>query len=198
MRRDRRGGRGRMMGKRVLAIGLDPYTIDFDSEFFQGKPLNADIIASRIKADEQRIRGMGHDFEWLLIGGAGRRRRCGGARGTGGAASGGGGDRRRCPVRSGADAGPGGAGEHGDPGRARGAAGVQYFPDHYGGGGWADIEGMSEGGQAPTVSTGQSLLRHGVVIERPVTTASVLCAKRMPYVPSVDLSFPWATRSDLS
>ncbi len=56
-----------MGGRRVLGIGLDPFTIDFDSEFFQGKPLNADIIASGIKADEQRIRGMGHDFAWLLI-----------------------------------------------------------------------------------------------------------------------------------
>jgi hypothetical protein len=56
-----------MGSKRVLGIGLDLYTIDFDSEFFQGKPLDADSIASGIKADEQRIRGMGHDFEWLLI-----------------------------------------------------------------------------------------------------------------------------------
>jgi len=56
-----------MGGKRVLGIGLDPYTIDFDGEFFRGKPLNADIIAAGIKADEQRIRAMGHDFEWLLI-----------------------------------------------------------------------------------------------------------------------------------
>jgi hypothetical protein len=56
-----------MGGRRVLGIGLDPFTIDFDSEFFQGKPLDADIIASGIKADEQRIRGMGHDFAWLLI-----------------------------------------------------------------------------------------------------------------------------------
>lgn len=55
------------MARRVLGIGLDPYTIDFDSDFFRGKPLNADIIARGIKADEARIRGMGHDFEWLLI-----------------------------------------------------------------------------------------------------------------------------------
>ena len=56
-----------MGGRRVLGIGLDPYTIDFDGEFFRGKALNADIIASGIKADEQRIRGTGHDFAWLLI-----------------------------------------------------------------------------------------------------------------------------------
>ena len=62
-----KGREGEMGGRRVLGIGLDPYTIDFDSEFFQGKPLDADIIASGIKADEQRIRGMGHDFAWLLI-----------------------------------------------------------------------------------------------------------------------------------
>jgi hypothetical protein len=56
-----------MTGRRVLGIGLDPYTIDFDSDFFRGKRLNADMIAGGIKADEARIRGMGHDFEWLLI-----------------------------------------------------------------------------------------------------------------------------------
>jgi hypothetical protein len=56
-----------MTGKRVLGIGLDPYTIDFDSDFFRGKPLNADVIAGGIKAEAARIRAMGHDFEWLLI-----------------------------------------------------------------------------------------------------------------------------------
>jgi hypothetical protein len=56
-----------MTGRRVLGIGLEPYTIDFNSDFFRGKPLNADMIAGGIKADEARIRGMGHDFEWLLI-----------------------------------------------------------------------------------------------------------------------------------
>ena len=56
-----------MTGRRVLGIGLDPHTIDFASEFFRGKPLNADVIAGGIKAEEARIREMGHDFEWLLI-----------------------------------------------------------------------------------------------------------------------------------
>jgi len=28
--------------RRVLGIGLDPYTIDFDGDFFRGKPLIAD------------------------------------------------------------------------------------------------------------------------------------------------------------
>ena len=37
------------------------------SHFFRGKPLNADVIAGGIKADEVRIRAMGHDFEWLLM-----------------------------------------------------------------------------------------------------------------------------------
>ena len=46
---------------------MDPYTIDFNSDFFRGKPLNADVIAAGIKADEARILGMGHDFAWLLI-----------------------------------------------------------------------------------------------------------------------------------
>src|SRR5262245_3215414 len=39
---------------------------------------------------------------------------------------------------------------------------------------------------------------HGLVIVRPLTSASVLCANRMPYTPSVDLSFPSATSFDLS
>ena len=56
-----------MTVRRVLGIGLDPYTIDFDSDFYRGKPLNADVIAGGIKADEVRIRAVGHDFEWLLI-----------------------------------------------------------------------------------------------------------------------------------
>jgi len=50
-----------MTRRRVLGIGLDPYTIDFDTSFFRGKPLNADVIAGGIKADEVRIRAMGHD-----------------------------------------------------------------------------------------------------------------------------------------
>ena len=28
-----------MTGRRVLGIGLDSHTIDFDSDFFRGKPL---------------------------------------------------------------------------------------------------------------------------------------------------------------
>jgi len=56
-----------MTGRRVLGIGLDPHTIDFDSDFFRGKPLNADVIAGGIKAEEAHIRAIGHDFEWLLI-----------------------------------------------------------------------------------------------------------------------------------
>lgn len=56
-----------MTGRRVLAIGLDPHTIDFDSEFFRGKPLDADVIAEGIEAEEALVRRMGYDFEWLLI-----------------------------------------------------------------------------------------------------------------------------------
>lgn len=56
-----------MTARRVLAIGLDPYTIDFDSDFFRGKRLDADTIAKGIKDEEALVRGMGHDFEWLLI-----------------------------------------------------------------------------------------------------------------------------------
>jgi hypothetical protein len=56
-----------MTGRRVLGIGLDPYTIDFDTDFYRGKPLNADVIAGGLKADEVRIRAMGHELEWLLI-----------------------------------------------------------------------------------------------------------------------------------
>ena len=56
-----------MTGRRVLGIGFDPYTLDFSSDFFKGKPLNADVIAGGIKAEEARIKALGHDFEWLLI-----------------------------------------------------------------------------------------------------------------------------------
>jgi hypothetical protein len=56
-----------MTGGRVLGIGLDPYTINFDTDFFRGKPLNANVIAGGIKADEVRVRAMRHDFKWLLI-----------------------------------------------------------------------------------------------------------------------------------
>ena len=56
-----------MSGRRVLGIGFDPYTLDFSSDFFKGKPLNADVIAGGIKAEEARIKALGHDFEWLLI-----------------------------------------------------------------------------------------------------------------------------------
>jgi hypothetical protein len=56
-----------MTGRRVLGIGLDPDTIDFDTDFYRGKPLNADVIAGGLKADEVRIRAMGHELEWLLI-----------------------------------------------------------------------------------------------------------------------------------
>lgn len=55
------------MGRQVLGIGFDPMTLDFDSDFFRGKPLNAAVIASGIEADAARIRAAGHDFEWLML-----------------------------------------------------------------------------------------------------------------------------------
>ena len=45
-----------MTGRRVLGTGLDPYTIDFDSDFFKGTALNAEVIAGGIKDEEARIR----------------------------------------------------------------------------------------------------------------------------------------------
>jgi hypothetical protein len=42
------------------------------------------------------------------------------------------------------------------------------------------------------------LSRYGFVTASPDTVASVLCAKRIPYTPSVDLSFPAVTSADLS
>ena len=56
-----------MTGRRVLGIGFDPHTIDFEGDFFKGKPLNADVIARGIEAEAARIKALGHDFEWLLI-----------------------------------------------------------------------------------------------------------------------------------
>jgi len=129
-----------MTVRRVLGIGLDPYTVDLDTEFFRGKPLNADVTAGEIKAEEVRIRAMGHDFEVLLIdarGGAAAE--CGCPRRAGSAAGGRGGDRRRRPPRSGTDAGAGGAGERGDRGGAWGADRVQHFADRHGGSDYASV-----------------------------------------------------------
>ena len=39
--------------------------------------------------------------------------------------------------------------------------------------------------------------RYGFAAASPVTVASVLCANRIPHTPSVDVSFPAATNSDL-
>ncbi|MBO9715172.1 hypothetical protein [Sphingomonas sp.] len=55
------------MGKRALVIGFDPYSIDFDTPFFRGKPLSAEIIAKGLEADEARIAAAGHDAEMLMI-----------------------------------------------------------------------------------------------------------------------------------
>jgi len=63
-----------MTRKRVLGIGLDPYTVDFDTEFFRGKPLNADVTAGQIKAEEVAHPGDGA----RLRGAADRRARRGG------------------------------------------------------------------------------------------------------------------------
>ena len=49
-----------MTSRRVLGIGPDPYTIDFDSDFFRGKPLNADMIAGVIRAEEGASAGECH------------------------------------------------------------------------------------------------------------------------------------------
>jgi hypothetical protein len=144
----KRRRRERWGSKRVLGIGLDPYTIDFDSEFFKGKPLDADSIASGIKADEQRIRGMGHDFEWLLID---ARRGAEAASATARAALR---ARRvdvvviwlRRPTRSGANAGARGLGECCDRGGARGADWVQYLADRDRGGDWAGLTGLDFSG----------------------------------------------------
>jgi hypothetical protein len=121
---------------------LDPYTIDFNSDFYRGKPLNADVIAAGIKADEARILGMGARLRVAADQGA-RRREGGefrGPRAAGGAARGRGGDWRRRTARSGTDAGAGGAGERGDRRGAWGAGGIQYLTDRYRGGDWAGFE----------------------------------------------------------
>lgn len=56
-----------MTGRRVLWTGLDPCTVDFESDFFRGRAVNADVIAGGLKVEEARIRDMGYDFEYLLI-----------------------------------------------------------------------------------------------------------------------------------
>ena len=48
----------------------------------------------------------------------------------------------------------------------------------------------------PRPSLWQDRLPYGCVTVSPVTIASVLCANRTPYTPSVDLSFPAVTNAD--
>ena|SRR2546421_5899907 len=40
-----------MTGRRVLWMGLDPYTVDFQSDFFRGRAANADVIADGLKVE---------------------------------------------------------------------------------------------------------------------------------------------------
>jgi hypothetical protein len=40
-----------MTGRRVLWMGLDPYTVDFQSDFFRGRAVNADVIADGLKVE---------------------------------------------------------------------------------------------------------------------------------------------------
>ena len=55
-------------------------------------------------------------------------------------------------------------------------------------------KGRDPSGRAPSRLAGGP---YGCVTVSPVTTASVLCANRTPYTPSVDLSFPAVTSADL-
>jgi len=54
-------------GKRVLAIGFEPDTLDFDSDFFRGKPLDAAKIAAGLATATRLATEAGHDFQWLLL-----------------------------------------------------------------------------------------------------------------------------------
>ena len=153
-----------MTGRRVLGIGLDPYTIDFDSDFFRGKPL---------KRRRDRGRDQGERGAHSLRMAADRRARRGGGgegggpRGTGGAAGGGGSDRRRCPARSCADAGAGSAGERGDRPGPWGAGGVQYLANRNGGGDWAGLRAWT-----PCLDAPPGALRHVRIVAPPGSDGS--------------------------
>jgi hypothetical protein len=49
--------------KKVLLIGLDPAVVDFKD--FPG--LDAAILSAALKADEDRLNGLGYDVQWCLI-----------------------------------------------------------------------------------------------------------------------------------
>ena len=56
-----------MASKRVLGIGLDPHTIDFNGDFLRGKSLTVESIIAGTNAETARLRSMGYDFDWLLL-----------------------------------------------------------------------------------------------------------------------------------
>ncbi|WP_084583559.1 hypothetical protein [Sphingomonas azotifigens] len=53
------------MGKHVLVVGWEPTSIDFDSDFFRGKPLTAASIQAGLDADHARLLAAGYDVTWL-------------------------------------------------------------------------------------------------------------------------------------
>lgn len=53
--------------KTVLTIGLDPELIDVSSSAFEGNSVSAETIRGGLKAGEDKLNGLGHDAETLLI-----------------------------------------------------------------------------------------------------------------------------------
>ena len=52
--------------KRVLILGLDPGLIDFASPDFAPQNLTADRVLSAIRADSERLRGLGYEADSCL------------------------------------------------------------------------------------------------------------------------------------
>lgn len=55
------------MGKHVLVVGWEPTSIDFDSDFFRGKPLTAASIQAGLDADRAALAAAGYDVTWLFV-----------------------------------------------------------------------------------------------------------------------------------
>lgn len=52
---------------KVVVIGLDPEVIDFSQPMLRDAGLNADKIRAGLKGDQEKIRQLGHEADFLLV-----------------------------------------------------------------------------------------------------------------------------------
>jgi len=52
--------------KGVLLVGIDPVLIDFSSPDFAPYNLSAERVLSALRADSERLRGLGYEADWCL------------------------------------------------------------------------------------------------------------------------------------